>query len=98
MSHPNDLLTFPFTHKHLREFKREVLLAGSFDALMFQKEALRRDRGMKYIAPYADVEKYKRKYLTGVYQSLWPMYDTEMPYLFWRDLYDTLTRFEPNYR
>ena len=65
---------------------------------MFQKEALRRDRGMKYIAPYADVEKYKRKYLTGVYQSLWPMYDTEMPYLFWRDLYDTLTRFEPNYR
>ncbi len=65
---------------------------------MIEKLALKEERGTKYIALYNDIEKYKRKYLTGVYQSLWPMYDTEMPYIFWLDLYEMLLHLEPNFR
>lgn len=94
MSSLSDIETFPFSEKHLQKFREELQASGSFDALMFQKQALQRVRGMKFIALYNDIEKYKRTYLTGVYQSLRPMYDTEMPYVFWFDMYETLVQVE----
>lgn len=83
---------FPFTSAHFEKFRKELNKAGSFDALMFKKQALKRYRGMKYIALYNDIEKYKEKHLTGVYKTLRPMYDTEMPYIFWSELYESLLK------
>ena len=82
----NNLHTFPFRYEHFRKFSYELKSAGSFDALMLKKQALKRQSGMKYITLYYNKEEYKRKFLTGAYLSLRPMYDTEMPYLFWSDL------------
>jgi hypothetical protein len=41
---------------------------------------------------YEDIEGYKEKYLTGVYESLRPLYKTEVPYVFWSRLYELLQR------
>jgi hypothetical protein len=83
----NDLKTFPFTSKHFVKFKRELQQAKNFEELMLKKQALKQENGMTYINTYSDAEEYKRKFLTGAYATLRPMYDTEMPYIFWSDLY-----------
>ncbi len=88
----NQFLTFPFTHHHFKKFRYELKAAGSFDALMLKKQALKRQGGIKYIALYYDKEAYKRKFLTGAYMNLRPMYDTEMPYVFWSDLHAMLLK------
>ena len=72
------------------EFKKELKIAGGFEALMFKKHAMHGKMGMKYIGLYKDIEKYKSTFLTGVYESLRPMYDTEMPYVFWSALHEIL--------
>jgi len=82
-----NLETFPFNHYHFRKFNQELKTAGSFDALMLKKEALKREGGMKFIRLYYNKEEYKQKYLKGVYSDLRSMYDTEMPYVFWGDLH-----------
>ena len=82
--------TFPFNKEHIKEFKKELKIAGGFEALMFQKEAMQRKMGMKYIALYKNIEEYKKKFLIGVYESLRPMYDTEMPFIFWSALYEII--------
>ena len=87
----NDIKTFPFTKEHIKEFKRELKFAGGFDELMLKKHAIQRKMGMKYIGLYTDIEKYKNNFLTGVYESLRPMYDTEMPYIFWSDLNEIIS-------
>ena len=87
----NNIKTFPFTKEHIKEFKRELKLAGGFDELMLKKQAIQRKMGMKYIGLYKDIENYKDKFLTGVYKSLRPMYDTEMPYIFWSDLNEIIS-------
>lgn len=74
--------------------KDEVAQAGSFYSLMIQKKAIRQENGVKYIALVYDIEKYKQKYLCGIYKSLRPMYDTEMPYIFWQDMYAMLLKTE----
>jgi len=56
--------------------------AGSFDALMLQKQALKRQGGMKYIS-LITTKKSTNKVPDGAYENLRPMYDTEMPYVFW---------------
>jgi len=86
--------TFPFTKAHFEKFNKELKEAGSFDALMIKKKALKADLGMKYIALYSDIKEYKEKYLTGVYESLREYYDTEMPYVFWNLLQEYLSRSE----
>ncbi len=91
----NDDETFPFTSIHLAKFKRELKEAGSFFNLMIQKKALSKKMGMKYISLYYNAEKYKQKFLTREYKSLRPMYDTDMPYIFWSALHEALLKTEP---
>lgn len=87
-----DSNTFPFTSEQLEQFKNELRQAGSLDALMYKKEALENNQGMKLIKIYKDIEEYKTKYLTGAYEPLRTMYNTEMPYIFWSDMYEMLLR------
>ena len=94
MSTKTDLKLFPFSLTHLIKFRRELKKAGSFEALMVQKQALGREMGMKYIKMFNDIEEYKRKHLVGVYATLRPMYDTEMPYVFWSELHRMLLKRE----
>ena len=81
---------FPFTKNQLTHFQKEMDTAGGFHALMFQKKALEHRLDMKYITKYCDVKRYREKYLIGVYQSLQPFYDTEMPFIFWSEMYEVL--------
>jgi hypothetical protein len=85
---------FPFTEKQLQHLRSEIDAAGSFHELMFQKKALERKSGMKYIAHYYDTEKYKKKYLTGVYASLQEFYDTDIPFTFWDQMFSALEKLE----
>ena len=84
--------TYPYTFDQLRFFKKEIKKAGGVDELMFQKEALKRENGMTIIAVYKDIEAYRKKYLTGVYESLQNNYNTEVPYVFWSKLSEMLQR------
>ena len=87
---PNNPRYFPFNRDQLNHFNMELKQAGGFHKLMFQKKALCSRMGMKYICQYHDQEKYRNKYLTGVYEPLRPFYDTEMPFIFWSELYEVL--------
>ncbi len=86
--------TFPFTKEQLERFRNEIDEAGSFEKLMIKKRALVRRDGQKCIAYYYDMERYKRIHLNGVYESLHPMYETVMPYVFWSDMYEILQQSE----
>ncbi len=90
----NNNKTFPFTSDQLIKLREELDDAGSFTNLMIKKKAITHKLGMKYISMYNDIEKYKAKYLTGVYETLQPFYETEMPYVFWSDMYDVLLKGE----
>ena len=90
----NNTKTFPFTEDHLNKLREELDDAGSYFNLMLRKKAISRKLGMKHITLYNDIEKYKRKYLTGVYESLHPYYETEMPYIFWSAMYEMLLKTE----
>lgn len=81
-----DFLTHPFTERNISKFKSEMIIAGSFDALMFQKKALKRKSGMKYICLYSNIDEYRKIFLTGEYSNLKSSFDTEVPYLFWGKL------------
>ena len=84
--------TYPYTFDQLRQFKKEIEEAGGVDELMFKKQALKRKGGSINIAKYKDIERYKEKHLIGVYESLRPIYTTEVPYVFWSRLYVLLNR------
>ena len=90
MSENTNSKTSPFTEDHLIKFRNELDDAGSFFKLMLRKKAISRRMGMKYIRIHNDIEKYKRKYLTGGYTSLHEVYETEMPYIFWNEMYEVL--------
>jgi hypothetical protein len=81
-----------FTADQLSCFAKEIKEAGSTDLLMLQKEALTQNGESTMIASYKDMEEYKQKYLTGVYESLRPYYSTVVPYVFWSFLYDALVK------
>lgn len=85
---------FPFTEKQLRQMRSEIDAAGGFHELMFQKEALERKSGMKYIAHFYDTEMYKKKYLKGEYTSLQEFYDTDIPFTFWDQMFNALEKLE----
>ncbi len=89
-----NLETFPFSIKHLKKLREEISEAGTFDELMIRKKAIQRVHRMKYIAQYKDIDRYKRKYLNGVYQTLHPMYDTDTPFIFWADMCEMLLKHE----
>lgn len=84
----------PFTGKHFTKFREELDNAGSFYDLMIEKKAMSIRDGNRHITIYNDIERYKEKYLTGEYESLRPMFETEMPYTFWSELYEALLKFE----
>ncbi len=84
--------TYPYTIDQLKQFKKEIEEAGGIDELMFKKEAFKRTNGMTVIARYKDIENYKKKYLTGIYESLQANYTTEVPYVFWSRLFQLLQR------
>ena len=84
--------TYPYTFDQLRHFKKEIEEAGGTDELMIEKEALEYAEGMTLIRIYKDIEGYKEKHLIGVYESLRPIYTTEVPYIFWNRLYVQLNR------
>ena len=86
--------TFPFTEWHLRKLRAEIDEAGGYVNLMQKKKALSQKMGMKYIVLSYDTENYKQNYLTGVYESLRPFYDTDMPYVFWNLMYEMLLKME----
>lgn len=84
--------TYPYTFDQLKQFKREIEEAGGVDELMIKKEALKRTNGSINIVKYEDIEGYKKKYLAGVYESLRPIYKSEVPYVFWSRLYELLQK------
>jgi len=83
---------FSFTDEHLKQFEKEMDEAGGFDLLMLEKEALTDDAGTSTVAMYADKEAYKKKYLIGVYKSLRPDYDTDVPYFFWGKMFEEINK------
>lgn len=82
--------TFPFSYKHLKQFKEELEEAGSFENLMVRKEAITDNESMDDVITHNDISGYKKRFLVGAYITLRPMYDTEIPYIFWNELYQTL--------
>jgi hypothetical protein len=90
--------TTPFTTRQLRYFRREIEKAGGTDELMLKKEALKIQDGRLIIAKYNNKEKYKEKFLTGIYASLSEHYDTLVPYVFWNRLYEMLRKVNPKFQ
>ena len=84
--------TYPYTFDQLNFFQKEIEEAGGVDELMIKKEALERTNGTTIIAIYKDIEGYRKKHLTGVYESLATNYNTEVPYVFWSKLFEMLLR------
>ena len=79
--------TFPFTKSHIKHFRYEMKKAGGFFELMYTKEAIEIKRGVKIISIYPDSEKYRMKYLTDYYSDLRQAYDTDIPIIFWVELF-----------
>ena len=84
--------TYQYTIAQLRYFENEIKEAGEFHNLMLQKEALKLVKGTTMIATYKDIEGYKDKYLTGIYEPLRSHFNTKVPYVFWSKLYGMLER------
>ncbi len=86
--------TFPFTEAHIRKFKDELEKAGGFEELMLKKLAMKKEKGMTFVATFDNIETYKKTFLTGIYESLQPYYDVEIPYSFWSLFYEALQKGE----
>lgn len=98
MSEFIEINTFPFTKNQLRYFRREIEKAGSTDELMLQKEALKMEDNKIIITKYLDKQKYKEKFLIGIYKPLREHFDTEVPYVFWNRLYEALRKVNPKFQ
>ncbi len=84
--------TYPYTYDQLRFFKKELEEAGGVEELMLEKEAIMRTGEMTLIVTVEDIEEYKKKHLTGVYESLWFNLTTKVPYVFWSRIYEMSQR------
>jgi hypothetical protein len=84
---------YPFTVKQLLFFEAEIKEAGGFDILMRKKEAVLFLHGIQYIVE-CDIEEYKTKYLTGIYESLQEYYKFRTPYVFWARMHAMLKKAE----
>ncbi len=85
--------TFPFTIRQLLFFDEELKEAGSFDLLMRRKDALLSLGKTLHVVKY-DVEEYKSKYLTGIYEPLRTHYQTLTPCSFWARMYEMLMKLQ----
>lgn len=81
---------YPFTQEQLKFFEKETNEAGGFEDLMVRKGAITNDEGESLVVINPDIEGYKEKYLTGIYEPLREYYDTDTPYLFWGKMYELL--------
>lgn len=89
MQNKKTFKTYPFTKEQLVCFSKELKNAGGdFDALMLGKKALELKGNSLEIVIYKDIEDYKLKFLTGVYEPLQAHYDTEAPFIFWGQLFE----------
>lgn len=84
-----------YNTKQLEHFKKEMGEAGGFDELMLIKNATERKNGSTYITIHKDIEDYKDKFLTGIYEPLRSSYETEVPYVFWGKMYELVKRISP---
>jgi hypothetical protein len=91
---------FPFNEEQLAFFQKEINEAGSFEELMIKKGALNPIGEVRHLITNRDkeIEEYRQRFLTGVYESLRDFFDIEVPYAFWSDFYDTLMRWENGYK
>jgi hypothetical protein len=87
---------YPYTPEQLQYFLKEIQNAGGVDELMLHKKALKKSGESTMIAKYKDIEAYKEKFITGVYESLKPYYNTEVPYVFWSLMFDALKKSKIN--
>lgn len=89
-----DKKTYPYTFDQLRKFKKELKEAGGVEELMLEKEALIRNGEMTIIATLEEneMEAYKEKHLTGVYESLQNNFTIKVPYVFWSKVYEMSMR------
>jgi len=87
---------FPFNETQLTLFRRELDEAGSFDKLMIKKEALDSLGEVIYLPMFDDIETYRKKFLSGEYDSLQDFYDVEAPYHFWSLFLEKLLEWENN--
>jgi hypothetical protein len=92
MSTANETISFPFNKEQIEEFKKELKESGSFENLMLSKRALMKRKGKRLIRNYNNIEKYKTRFLKGVYEPLRPIYDTEVPYIFWNALHEIILK------
>ena len=83
---------YPFTQEQLKHFEKEMNEAEGFENLMIRKGAMMNDEGERLTIINPDIEAYKEKYLTGIYEPLREYYDTEPPYLFWGKMYEILAK------
>jgi hypothetical protein len=83
---------YPYTFEMLEHFEKEITDAGGVDELMLKKKALKQNGESTMIATYKDIEGYKEKFISGVYESLRPFYSTEVPYVFWSLMFDALVK------
>ena len=81
-----------YTTEQLEHFKKEMNDAGGFEDLMFLKKALEKKRGTVHISRQQDIENYKQKFLTGIYEPLRKSYNTEVPYVFWGKFYEVINK------
>lgn len=85
--------TYPYTFDQLRQFKKEIEEAGDFEELMLKKEAIKRIDGQTIICRYQNIESYKIKHVTGLYESLRNNLNSEVPYVFWGKIYELVKRY-----
>ena len=91
MTNDNQIKKHPFTREQLDQFKNELIASGSIDELMLEKQALKKDGETTTIISYENMEEYKEKFLTGVYEPLRPLL-TPVPCVLWSKLYEVLVK------
>jgi hypothetical protein len=97
MQNKKPFKTYPFTKDQLLCFSNELKRAGGdFDALMLGKKALELKGNSLEIVIYKDIEDYKLKFLTGIYESFRMHYDTEAPFIFWGQLFEAYIESKKN--
>jgi len=83
---------YPYSRGQLTFFAKEIKEAGGFDELMIRKQALEAREDSSFILTFDNIEEYKEKYLSGVYETLCPFFNTKVPYSFWSQLYIAIKR------
>lgn len=81
----------PFTKEQVKHFLNELKEAGGVEELMIKKQSITKSEEKTFIVSYKNIEEYKQKHLTGIYENLRDIYKTEVPYVFWSKLYDKLS-------